>query len=141
MLERFGQVFHDRLPFSTAKTSHCSSTIFSRTVYDQVDKRRVIAEFEESDRDRSCPETCDLWNELVDDESHETVVIRLSLSESTRLITGKKDSSPPRVMVSVRDSLKQICDHCFSECKSLSCVSFGESRSLKQIGVKAIWPN
>ena len=55
----------------------------------------MIAEFEESDRDRSCAETCDLWNELVDDESHETVVIRLSLSESTRLITGKKDSSPP----------------------------------------------
>ena len=35
------------------------------------------------------------------------------------------------------DGVEELCESCFCDCKSLSCVRFGESFSLKLIGKEA----
>ena len=57
-------------------------------------------------------------------------------------VPGQDDSGWRRVvslheLVSIPDSTEELCDSCFSWCKRLSRVTFGESSSLKLIGKKA----
>ena len=37
--------------------------------------------------------------------------------------------------VSIPDSVRELCDRCFYECKSLRRVNFGSSSSLERIGL------
>ena len=56
-------------------------------------------------------------------------------------VRGQKDSGwrgmQMAELVSIPDSVEELCDQCFCECKSLSRVTFGESSSLKLIGKEA----
>ena len=38
------------------------------------------------------------------------------------------------VEIHIPDGVEELCEKCFYECESLSCVTFGESSSLKLIG-------
>ena len=41
------------------------------------------------------------------------------------------------VEIHIPDCVEELCEECFSECQSLSRVTFGESSSLKLIGKEA----
>ena len=41
--------------------------------------------------------------------------------------------------VSIPDSVREMCDYCFSWCESLHRVNFGSSSSLERIGFQVFW--
>ena len=125
---------HERVPFSTITISHSLSTVFKESKAWRVD-----AEFG-ANGDKSCPETGDMPEEIVDDKGHESVEVYLGVSG----VRGQNNSRWRRVMesvqlMSIRDSVEELCESCFYKCKSLSRVTFGESSSLKLIGKKAFY--
>ena len=63
-----------------------------------------------------------------------TVVDRLLLSKDCRICYGCIGTVEEVV---IPDSVEELCDNCFSRCRSLSHVTFNESSSLKRIGIEA----
>ena len=143
---KLNHVVHERLPFSTVKISHSLSTVFEESVFNRLlDQRRVLAEFEANGGKSSRPansatlESSSL-EEMFYDKGYESVEVYLSFSG----VHSQNDSVYRLVMrqvelVSIPDSVEEISESCFSECESLSRVTFGESSSLKLIGNQAFY--
>ena len=136
--EGLDHAVHERLPFSIVKISHSLSTVFEGNVYNKLDQRRVLAEFE-ANGEKSCHETSDTLDEIVYDKDHECVEVYLALSG----LDIENNSVWRRIMrlvelVSIPDSVEEISKSYFSACESLSRVTFRESSSLKVIGNGAL---
>ena len=71
---------------------------------------------------------------LCDVDYHVLVIDRLLLSNDGRVCYS---SIGLLEEVVIPDCVEEICDKCFSWCKSLSRVTFGESSSLRRIGTEA----
>ena len=129
---------HERLPFSTAKTTHSLSTVFEGSRYSLGDQQKVIVE-SEPNGEKSCTETSDRLKERLYDDVHESVaayvVVCGVIGENVGLC-GSRNTRRAR-FVSIPDGVEELCEKCFSGCKSLSRVTFGESSSLKLIGKRA----
>ena len=74
------------------------------------------------------------------DEGNKSVDVYLALSG----VCSQKDSSWCRIRkvvdrISIPNGVEELCEKCFSECGSLSSVTFGLSSSLKVIGKSAFW--
>ena len=137
--EKLHHAVHTRVPFSTVKISHSLCTVFKGSVYKRLDQRRVEAEFEVNG-EKSCPKTGGTAEVIVDGHGHESVDVYLALPG----VRSEHNSGWRRVMrsvqlMSITDSVEELCESCFSECKSLSRVTFGESSSLKLIGKRAFY--
>ena len=131
--EELSHAVHERMPFSTVKISHSLTTLFQESVYHQWDQLRVLAEFEANGEEY--PNTSDTSDEIVYDTGHKNVEVHLALSgvrshnnSVWRPLMGMVE------LVSIADSVEELCENCFCECRSLSRVTFGESSSLKLIG-------
>ena len=129
---------HERLPFSTAKTAHSLSTVFDGSRWDLGDQQKIVVE-SEPNLEKSCTETRGRFTERLYDDGHESVVAYLVvcgvIGQKVGLC-GLRNAQRAR-FVSIPDSVEELCEKCFCECKSLSRVTFGESSSLKLIGKKA----
>ena len=135
--ERLDYAMHERLPFSTVSISRSLSSVFEEHVYNPGDLLRVLAEFE-ANGEKSCHGTSGTSEEIMYDEGRECAEVYLALSG----VPGRNNCVWRRVMqmvelVSIPDSVEELCDGCFSGCTSLSRVTFGDSSSLKLIGKKA----
>ena len=140
-MRRFAGVsrdLHEKLPVSIVKISHSTSTVFTRSGFDGMQRQMVLSEFEAS---QECDER-ETLKDILHDESHESLVVYLVLS----VLTGQENSQggpfwrvfAQRVQsVSVPDSVEEIFDKFFSGCTILSRVTFGECSSLKRIGIEA----
>ena len=133
-----GRELHEKLPVSIVKISHSTSTVFTRSGFDGMQRQMVLSEFEAS---QECDER-ETLKDILHDESHESLVVYLVLS----VLTGQENSQggpfwrvfAQRVQsVSVPDSVEELFDKCFSGCTILSRVTFGECSSLKRIGIEA----
>ena len=141
-------VVHEKLPFSICKTFHSQSTVFKGNVYDRIETRRIFAEFEER-RDESYLETrCTLEEILCDqdqedaagqenDEDHQNVVGLVRLNCRQNLYRGGLMQVVQ--LVSIPNSVEELCEKCFYACVSLLRATFGESSSLMLIGKKAFY--
>ena len=69
---------------------------------------------------------------ICDDGGHFTIFSSLILNENGRLCSGY-DSILEEVLI--LDSVEELCDNCFFECKSISRITFNKSSSLKRIGI------
>ena len=135
--ERFNRDVHERLPFCTAKTSYSRSAVFEGSVSIRLHQELFLFECE-ANGDKSSPKTSDKLEEMVDDKSHKSVEVYLAVSG----VLSQNNSDWRRLMrmvqlVSIPDSVEELCDKCFCECENLSRVTFGESSSLKLIGKNA----
>ena len=136
--ERLNHVVHERLPLSTGKISHSLSNVFEGSAYSsRLDQRRVLGEFE-ANGEKSCPVISDTLEEMAYDRNHKSVEVYLALSG----VRSQSSSGWRRVMrtielLSIHDSVEELCESCFFCCESLSRVTFGESSSLKLIGKEA----
>ena len=133
IFESLKQSVHERLPFSVVKLSHSISTVFEESVYARSDQRRVLSDFR-ANGEKSFPETNDSSEKITYDEYPESVYVYVALS----CALARKDFVWCPVMgkvelLSIPDSVEWVPDGCFSSCKSLSRVTFGESSSLKLI--------
>ena len=143
--EGLSHVLHENIPFSIVKISCSTSTIFVGDLYDRVDERKVVAEVGASevfDEGKSCVDSGDKSHEFLLDDCHESFVVYLVLSGERNLLSRQNNSGfhclTERVqMVSIPDSVEELCDECFCDCESISRVTFGDRSSLKRIGKKA----
>ena len=136
-------VVHEKLPFSIVKTLHSQSSVFKGNVYDRIERRRILAEFEEHG-DESYHETRCTLKDILYDEGQENVDGLQNVVVSLVLVgvNSMKNSywcelMPVIHFVSIPNNVEELCKECFYQCKSLSRVTFGESSSLKLIGVGA----
>ena len=62
--ERLNDVVNEKIPFSIVKISHSTSTVFDGNVYDGIDRRLVLAEFEgNGDESNLIPNN--RWNDVL----------------------------------------------------------------------------
>ena len=131
--EKLSHAVHELVPLSTLKGSHRLTAVFDGSLYNRLDLRRVLAEFE-ANGEKPCPETSDTSEEIMYDQDHKSVDVYLALSGVGRQSSGWLLVMQSVELVSIPDSVVELCEECFLECKRLSRVTFGESSSLKLIG-------
>ena len=124
---------HEKLPLAAIKISHSSSNIFSGSIYDETDARRILTEFEvngECNEEESCDETSDGLKEILDDDVSYLVLsgVRNQKSSVWRKLAEQAQ------LVSIPDNIEELGTYCFRDCDKLLRVTFGESSSLKLIG-------
>ena len=160
--ERLNNALHERLIFSTAKTADSLSTVFGGSRYDLRDQRKVVVE-SEPNGEKSCTETSDRLTETLSDEydqyeedeeyelldyeeegeynesTTKNVAADLVLCGVTGQNVGLRGlmNTQRARFVSIPDGVEKLGESCFSNCKSLSRVTFGESSSLRRIGKDA----
>ena len=161
--ERLNDALHEKLPFSTPKTTHSLTTVFEGSRYDTRDQQKVVVESEPHEEE-SCTETSDKLYVTLGDvrdqygEDQEDGLIDYDGEEEEDEESTAESVAPYLVVcgvmgqndglrklrgtqrarfVSIPDVVEEICDWCFSWCKSLSRVTFVESSSLKLIGKEA----
>ena len=90
----------------------------------------------EPNGEKSCAETSDRLTERLYGDVHENVsaylVVSGVISQNVGL-RGSRNTQRAR-FVSIPNGVEELCERCFSECRNLSRVTFGESSSLNLIG-------
>ena len=131
--ERLNDTLHERLPFSTTKTTPSLSMVFEGSRNELGGHQKVVVEFEPIE-EKSCTKTSDKLTEGLYDDVHESLAAYLVVCEVVSQTVGL--TNPPRVrFVSIPDGIEELRVGCFYWRENLSRVTFGESSSLKSIGM------
>ena len=138
---RFKQLnMHNRLLFSITKIPHSRSAVFSEERPRGKHMQRVLVKFdvnEERKEGKSFHETHATLNEVLHAKGHRNVTVNVFVSGWNGRNNYVSRVARRAQLVSIRNSVEEISDKCFYGCENLIRVSFGESSSLKRIGLGA----